>query len=148
MTSHGLNRPRLPAPLGTNGALTGQEAATNVASSGMRRIIAWLVGAAGGVAAYRALRRPRALPETSDDRAEELRARLAQAREAGTDREEFEAGETPVDEVVPVDEPVQADTVPGEEAVPADPAARRRAVHEQARGALDEMQRDREGSAE
>jgi hypothetical protein len=142
MTSHGLNRPRLPAPLGTNGALTGQEAATNVASSGMRRIIAWLVGAAGGVAAYRALRRPRALPETADDRAEELRARLAQAREAGTDREEFEAGETPVDEVVPVDEPVQADTLP------VDPEARRRAVHEQARGALDEMQRDREGSAE
>jgi hypothetical protein len=137
MTSHGLNRPRLPAPLGTNGALTGQEAATNVASSGMRRIIAWLVGAAGGVAAYRALRRPRALPETADDPAEELRARLAQAREAGTDREEFEAGETPVDEAVPPDEPV-----------PANPEARRRAVHEQARGALDEMQRDREGSAE
>jgi hypothetical protein len=135
MTSHGLNRPRLPAPLGTNGALTGQEAATNVASSAMRRIIAWVVGAAGGLAAYRALRRPRALPETAGDPAEELRARLAEAREtageAGGDRDEFEAGETPVDEAVSEDE-----------AVPLDPDARRRAVHEQARGALDEMKRD------
>ena len=42
------------------------------------------------------------------------------ARAAADDREAFEAGETPVDEA-------------------ADPEARRRAVHEQARAAIDEM---------
>jgi hypothetical protein len=102
--------------------LTGQEAVANVASSAMRRLFAWVAGAVGGVAAYRALRRPRQQPDFADTRAEDLRARLAEAREAGDGREEFEAGETPVDEAVPVD-----------------PDARRRAVHEQARGALDEM---------
>lgn len=56
------------------------------------------------------------------DPAEELRAKLAQAREAD-DRDEFEAGETPVDEVPDVD-------------------ARRRAVHEDARRTIDEL-RDR-----
>jgi hypothetical protein len=50
------------------------------------------------------------------DPAEELRAKLAQAREAD-DREEFEAGEKAVDEV---DE-------------------RRRAVHEDARRTIDEL---------
>ena len=53
------------------------------------------------------------------DPAEELRAKLAQAREAD-DRDEFEAGETPVDEVPDVD-------------------ARRRAVHEDARRTIDEL---------
>jgi hypothetical protein len=70
------------------------------------------------VAAYRALRR-RPAPV---DPAEELRAKLAQARETGDDRDEFESGETPVDQAVPLD-----------------PDARRRAVHEQARAAIDEM---------
>ena len=54
--SHGLNRPRLPAPLGTNGAMTGQEAAATVASGSVKRLFAWVAGAAGGLAAYRALR--------------------------------------------------------------------------------------------
>jgi hypothetical protein len=58
----------------------------------------------------------------SDTRAEDLRARLAEARAAGSDRDEFESGETSVDEAVPVD-----------------PEARRRSVHEQARAAIDEM---------
>jgi hypothetical protein len=100
--------------------LTEQEAATNVASGAMRRLFAWVAGAVGGVAAYRALRRR----HTADpaDPAEELRTRLAEARAAGDDREEFEAGETPVDEAVPLD-----------------PEARRRAVHEQGRAAIDEM---------
>jgi hypothetical protein len=109
-------------PLGTNGTMTGQEATANVASGAMRRLFAWVAGAAGGLAAYRALRRARPQPELQDDRAAELRARLAEAREAGDDREEFEAGETTVDEAVPLD-----------------PDARRRAVHEQARSAIDEM---------
>jgi hypothetical protein len=97
--------------------LTEQEAATNVASVAMRRLFAWVAGAVGGVAAYRALRRRHAV-----DPADELRTRLAEARAAGDDREEFEAGETPVDEAVPLD-----------------PDARRRAVHEQGRAAIDDM---------
>jgi hypothetical protein len=107
---------------GQNGALTGQEAATNVASAAMRRLFAWVAGAAGGLAAYRALRRRRPHPEVADVRADELRTRIAEAKAAGDDRDEFEAGETTVDEAVPVD-----------------PDARRRAVHEQARGTLDDM---------
>ena len=94
----------------------------------MRRLPAWLAGAAGALAAYRALARRRApaapapAPEP-DPRAAELRARLAEARAAGDDRDEFEAGETPVDEAVALD-----------------PDARRREVHEQGRAAIDEMQ--------
>ena len=89
----------------------------------MRRLYAWLAGVAGGVTAYRAFRRrPPAGPEPSadDGRAAELKAKLAQARAAADDREQFEAGETPVDEAP-------------------DPEARRRAVHEQARDTIDEM---------
>jgi hypothetical protein len=94
----------------------------------MRRLHAWLAGGAGALAAYRALARRRAAPAPPpeldrDPRASELRARLAEARAAGDDRDEFEAGETPVDEAVPLD-----------------PDARRRAVHEEGRAAIDEMQ--------
>jgi hypothetical protein len=58
-----------------------------------------------------------------DPRAEELRARLDEAKAAGSDRDEFEAGETTVDA--------------SESAV--DLEARRRAVHDDARAAIDEM---------
>jgi hypothetical protein len=109
--------------------LTGQEAATNVASGAMRRLFAWLAGAAGGLAAYRALRRRPPQLAPADTRAEELRARLAEARNAGDDAAEPEAGEVTVEPAV-------------DEAAPVDPEARRRAVHEQARGAIDEMQGD------
>ena len=89
----------------------------------MRRLFAWVAGAAGGLAAYRALKGRRAEPEPArDTRAEELKARLAQARDAVDDRDEFEAGEVTVDEAEPLD-----------------PQARRAAVHEQGRAALDEM---------
>ena len=88
----------------------------------MRRLSAWLAGFAGGMAAYRALRRRPARRE-QDTRAEVLRAKLAEARAAGDDRDEFEAGEKPVDQA-------------------ADPETRRRAVHEQARSAIDEMSGD------
>jgi len=89
----------------------------------MRRLYAWLAGVAGGMAAYRAFRRrPLRGPEPSADdaRAAELKAKLAQARAAADDREQFEAGETPVDEAP-------------------DPEARRRAVHEQAQDTIEEM---------
>ena len=89
----------------------------------MRRFVAWIAGAAGGLVAYRALKGRRPEPETvPDTRAEDLKARLAQAREAGDDREEFESGEVTVDAAEPLD-----------------PQARRAEVHEQGRAALDEM---------
>jgi hypothetical protein len=90
----------------------------------MRRLYAWVAGAAGGLAAYRALKsRQQATacseappsPAQPDARAEELKARLAQAREA--------AGAE----------------APAEDAAPLDPAARRAQVHEQGRAAIEAM---------
>jgi hypothetical protein len=63
--------------------------------------------------------------EAADPRAEQLRARIEEAKAAGDDREDFEAGETPVDA--------------------ADPATRRSAVHEAARARIDEMAERRAG---
>ena len=84
----------------------------------MRRLYAWLAGAAGGVAAYSAFKHrrpaPVALPEQAPDpRAAELRARLAETGDG--------------------------DAEPAVEPEPLDPEARRRLVHEQGRAALDEM---------
>ena len=92
----------------------------------MRRLIAWIGGAAGGIAAYRFVRRQEASlqtsPETSDPeqdaRAEELRAKLAESRAA--------------------DEPWTAEPRrPGGGAGVARGTPRR--VHEEGRAALDEM---------
>lgn len=104
-------------PPGTGGGSIGR----------VKRLFAWAAGAAGGLAAYRAVRgkRPqtRSQPDAvADARAEELKARLRQAREAADDRDAFESGEVPVDEAEPLD-----------------PQARRAQVHEQGRAALDEM---------
>jgi hypothetical protein len=79
----------------------------------VRRLFGWLAGAVGGAAVYRALRRRSAPATLEESPADELRAKLAAAR----------AGETPV-----VDE-----------TGPLDPDARRRAVHEQGRAAIDEL---------
>ena len=65
--------------------------------------------------------------EAADPRAEQLRARIEQAKAAGDDRDDFEAGETPVDA--------------------ADPATRRSAVHEAGRARIDEMAERRAGDA-
>lgn len=89
----------------------------------MRRLLTWVAGAAGGLAAYRAATRRPVEPEPvapEADPAEELRARLAAAR----------AVEPPAPEAVPQPEP---------EPEPEDLDMRRRSVHEQARSALDEM---------
>ena len=89
----------------------------------MKRLLAWVAGAAGGLAAYRAVKGKRAQPQTGADvRAQELKARLQEARAAADDREELDAGEVPVDQAGPLD-----------------PQARRAQVHEEGRAALEEM---------
>ena len=91
----------------------------------MKRLAAWVSGAAGGFALYRWLTRERAevVPAAAPDpRAEQLRAKLDESRAVVDERETFEAGEKPVDEAP-------------------DPGERRRRVHEQGRAAVDEMRR-------
>ena len=92
----------------------------------MRRPLAWLLGV---VAVFRFFRRRRpADVEAVDPRAEELRQRLAEARELSDERDEFEAGETTVDQAEP--------------ATP-DADARRREVHEAGRATVEQMQERR-----
>jgi hypothetical protein len=90
----------------------------------VRRLTAWLGGALGGIAAYRWLRgRPQVATEPSpepaeaepDERAEELRAKLAENRES--------------------DEPSPAEPDEPSEAV----EERRQRVHDEARSTLDDM---------
>jgi hypothetical protein len=90
----------------------------------MRRPLAALVG---GFAVFRFLRRRPAGVETADPRAEELRQRLAEARELAEERDEFESGETTVDQAEP--------------AMP-DVDTRRAEVHENGRAAVEQMRRD------
>ena len=83
----------------------------------MKRLVAWLAGLAGGILAYRKFRRkPAPAPPVAP--AEELRAKLAEARAAAPPLEPLAA------------EPVEPDA-----------DERRRAVHEQGRQAIDEMRR-------
>ena len=101
----------------------------------MRRLTAWIGGVAGGIAAYRFLRsrapvapepstepaRPSPEPTQPDERADELRAKLAENRAA--------------DEPSPV-EPEEPSGAVDE---------RRERVHEEGRAALDEMKSDDAG---
>jgi hypothetical protein len=88
----------------------------------MRRSLAWPVGR---FAISRFFRRRRAAEnEAPDPRASELRQRLAEARELSDERDEFEAGETTVDEAEP--------------ATP-DADARRREVYDAARATMEQM---------
>ena len=92
----------------------------------MRRLTAWIGGVAAGVVAYRFWRRrPQAEPaspepttEEQDERADELRAKLAETRVE--------------------DEPSPAEPDEPSEAVD----ERRQRVHEEGRAALDEMKSD------
>lgn len=90
----------------------------------MRRKLDWLAGAVWGVLVYRLWRRWRqerpapAPDDVPDDRAEELRARLAESRAAG---EEPEAPSEPAAER------------------PESLEERRARVHEEGRAAIDEM---------
>jgi hypothetical protein len=87
----------------------------------MKNRLLWLAGSAGiaSAAAARFFRRKKGPEpvEGPDPRASELRQRLDEARELTSEREEFEAGETPVDTV----------------------EDRRRTVHEHGRDAIGEM---------
>ena len=88
----------------------------------MRRPLAWVVG---GAALFGFLRRHRQPPPDvagTDPRADELRRKLEESRSIVQEREEFEVGETPVDQAEPVD-----------------PAQRRREVHEEARATVEQM---------
>ena len=105
----------------------------------MRRRFAWLVGAVvAAVVALRALgRRHRSDVDdaedasvATDERAEELRRRLDEARGMAEERDAFEEGEVPID---------QAEQ---------DPDERRRSVHAEGRAAVDEMQQHEPGSAQ
>jgi hypothetical protein len=94
----------------------------------VRRLFTWLAGAAGGLAAYRAVtRRTHEPAPVAVDPAEELRAKLAEARSA----------EVEVDAAAVVTE-----EPPAEPEAQMDADSRRRAVHEGARATLDEMHGD------
>jgi hypothetical protein len=90
----------------------------------MKRLTAWLTGVAGGVAAARIFRRaPVPAPVTREpDPADALRAKLAETKAAQVEPEPEPAS------------PGQPDD---------DPDARRRAVHERGRAAVDEMRGER-----
>ena len=65
----------------------------------MQGRLALLLGGAvvAGAAAYRALVRRPSAPAVPEPHAEALKTKLAEARVAADDREEFEAAETPID---------------------------------------------------
>jgi hypothetical protein len=92
--------------------------------------------AAVGALAARVFRRRRLGEGGADPRAGELRQRLDESRAVVTEREEFEAAETTVDEVETV-----ADV---DERRPEDVDERRREIHERARAAADDMRRETE----
>jgi hypothetical protein len=98
----------------------------------MRARTAWLAGAAGtAVAVYRKLRRQ---APVEDRRAEELRQRLEESRTVAEEQhEEAASAEVPVDAV----------TEPEPEPESGEVEDRRRAVHERARAAADEMRGER-----
>ena len=96
----------------------------------MRKLLTGLAGAIGVAALWRLLRHTP--PEQQQqppapDPADELRRKLAEARETEDDRDDYDAAEgTPVDQV---EEPRSLEE-------------RRRAVHEQAQEALSRMQQE------
>ncbi len=97
----------------------------------MRRPVAYLAaGAALGAGLAYALRRPPVTaPEVEpapDPRADELRDKLAEAREVVAERDEAEGGETPVDEAEPTGEDLEE---------------RRRKVHSHGHAVAGEMRR-------
>jgi hypothetical protein len=116
-------------PPGRSGTKAEQEASTSVASRFVHTRLALIGGAAAGaVVLVVARRRRRSAPEPfpAPDPADELRRKLGESRALDAERDEFEAGETPVDQAEPAGETVES---------------RRRKVHDDARAATDEMTR-------
>jgi hypothetical protein len=109
----------------------------------MGRLLTGLGGALGLAWLWRFLTREHAQQQQPPrhDPAEELRAKLAQAREAADDRDEFDAAEgQPVDEVERPRAAAAEAAIEVEEA-PLSLDERRRAIHEKAQQALGEMNR-------
>lgn len=110
----------------------------------MGRLLTGLAGALGLAWLWRFLRQEQAQHQAPrHDPAEELRAKLAEAREADDDRDEFDAAEgQPVDEI---ERPPQLVAEAEPEAEPEEATLsldeRRRAIHEKAQQALGEMNR-------
>lgn len=101
----------------------------------MRRGLAWLGGALGLAAWLRLRRRSSGTFERREsDPADELRARLEQARSIVDDRDEFDAAQSQPAQRQPVDE-----------VAPRSVEERRRAIHDKAQQALGEMQRPDSG---
>jgi hypothetical protein len=94
--------------------------------------LALLLGGAAlaSAAAYRALTRRAPAPVVPEPQAEALKARLAESRSVVDEREEFEAGETPIDQAEPVSPELRD---------------RRRSVHERGRQVAEEMRRGTTG---
>ena len=106
----------------------------------MGRLLTGVAGALGLAWLWRRLHREQATREAPPhDPAEELREKLAQAREATDDRDEFDASEgQPVDEIERPPPAAEPEAAPDTEAsVSLD--ERRRAIHEKAQQALGEM---------
>ena len=121
----------------------------------MRRNAAVALAAAAGAAVGALIarrRRPLARPgQTGDGRADDLRRKLAEAKEAGGNEDDFEAAGMGAETVAPDPTAVAPAspppaTAPAEEGAkeppPADEfEAMRRRVHEEARAAAEEMRR-------
>jgi hypothetical protein len=115
----------------------------------MGRLLTGLGGALGLAWLWRFLRKEHAEQharrDPGQDPADELRAKLAQAREAADDRDEFDAAEgQPVDEVgrrPAAAAAVEEEPAQEEEDAPLSLDERRRAIHEKAQQALGEMNR-------
>jgi hypothetical protein len=90
--------------------------------------LALLLGGAvvAGAAAYRALVRRSPAPAVPEPHVEALKSKLAEARDAADDREEFESAETTIDQA---------------ESVPPEIAERRRSVHDHGREMAEQMRR-------
>jgi hypothetical protein len=90
--------------------------------------LALLLGGAvvAGAAAYRVLTRRPPAPVLPEPHVEALKSKLAESRVVVDEREEFEAAETPIDDVEPV---------------PSELGDRRRSVHDRGRQVAEEMRR-------
>ena len=90
--------------------------------------LALLLGGAviAGATAYRALTRRPPAPVIPEPHVEALKARLAESKALVEEREEFESGETPVDEAEPL---------------PSEVGDRRRSVHDRGREVAEQMRR-------